>query len=101
MAQVIVKLTKAALDDIDQITNFGSDKYIKKQLNLIYQKLDELKTVLGGRPIPELKDFNIRQVLAGNYRIIYHLVSSDFLVILRVYHAKRILDPESELNFEY
>jgi len=44
-----------------------------------------------GRVVPEQKgdiDKNLREIIVGNYRIVYH-VESDCVEIITIFHAKR------------
>lgn len=45
-----------------------------------------------GRIVPELGDPAVREIILGNYRIIYR-VKPEFAEILTVYHGARLLDP--------
>jgi addiction module RelE/StbE family toxin len=45
----------------------------------------------GGQVVPETNDTDIREIIFGTYRIIYH-VSGNQIEILTVYHAARLLD---------
>jgi len=42
--------------------------------------------------VPEAGDPDLREVILGNYRLVYRL-RKDVLVILTVYHGARLLDP--------
>lgn len=46
----------------------------------------------SGRVVPEYGSPSIREIILGNYRIIYR-VRRDLIEILTVYHGARILDP--------
>lgn len=102
MAKVTVKISQATFNDIDQIAEYYSESSAKKQIRAIYKRLDDLeKNPLRGRPITELQDKNIRHIEAGNYRIIYHVIDEYFLMTLRVFHHKRNLNPDKDLDFNY
>jgi plasmid stabilization system protein ParE len=45
-----------------------------------------------GRVVPELERPNVRELLVGNYRVIYR-IADDEVVILAVRHGRRLLDP--------
>jgi addiction module RelE/StbE family toxin len=47
----------------------------------------------SGQVVPELGRKDIRELLRGNYRIIYR-VSQDRIDILAVYHSARLLDAD-------
>ena len=46
----------------------------------------------SGRVVPDAHDFSLREVLLGNYRIIYR-ARGDLVEVLTVYHGARLLDP--------
>lgn len=46
----------------------------------------------SGRIVPELKDRAIREIILGNYRIVYR-VRAGAVEVLTVYHSARLLDP--------
>ena len=100
MAKVEVKISKMALEDIDQIADYYSVPAAKKQIKAIYKGFDDLEAQpLKGRPIPEMQDKNIRHVNAGSYRIIYHVIAEYLLMVLRVFHHKHNLNPDDDLDF--
>ncbi len=45
----------------------------------------------SGRIVPELKRKEIREIILGNYRIIYR-IKGELVEILTVYHSSRLLD---------
>jgi plasmid stabilization system protein ParE len=70
-----------------------SPKYASRTLDRITRKGDGLKRFpLSGRVVPEYEMETIRQVLEGNYRIIYR-VDVNAVVILAVIHAARRMPP--------
>ena len=46
----------------------------------------------SGRIVPEVGDPAIREILLGNYRIVYR-IKSGAVEILAVHHGARLLDP--------
>jgi plasmid stabilization system protein ParE len=46
----------------------------------------------SGRVVPEKNDPQIREILLGNYRIIYRL-RKDVAELLTLHHGARLLDP--------
>ena len=100
MAKVTVKFAPKAKDDLDEIEEYYEDYPNSKQMKQIFERIDDLKQhPLRGRPIPERQDKNIRHILAGNYRIIYHVVAEYLLMVLRIFHSKRKLNPDDDLDF--
>ncbi len=87
--------TLHAADDLKNIKDFiaadspiYSNIYIKK----IKSKANKLKDLpLSGRIVPEIGNENIRELIFGNYRIIYKYYNSKRIDILTVFHSSRIL----------
>ena len=48
----------------------------------------------SGRIVPELNRKKIREIILGNYRIIYR-IKKDIVEILTVYHSARLLETEN------
>jgi plasmid stabilization system protein ParE len=44
-----------------------------------------------GRVVPEFSVEDIRELLEGNYRIIYRIETDDKIGIVRVHHSARLL----------
>ncbi|MDO9229262.1 MAG: type II toxin-antitoxin system RelE/ParE family toxin [Syntrophales bacterium] len=57
-----------------------------------------------GRIVPELKNYNFREVIYVNYRIVYRITNNDNIEILAVLHGARELmlafRQEWDLSFE-
>lgn len=45
----------------------------------------------SGRVLPEQKDENIRELIEGNYRIVYKTISKKRIDILFIHHSKKAL----------
>ena len=92
---VDVKWTKRALKDIDNIADYiakDSFHYAQIQVKRFFDKAEILKNHPSiGRIVPEKKQDNIREIIIGNYRIIYKIVSKGQIDILTVHHSKRLL----------
>lgn len=92
---VQVNWTAQSLEDIDNIAEFiarDSQKYALIQVDRFLDQVEALnKQPLLGKPVPEVNDKNIREILQGSYRIIYRLVSEDKIDILTIHHSRRLL----------
>ncbi|MBI1768785.1 MAG: type II toxin-antitoxin system RelE/ParE family toxin [Bacteroidetes bacterium] len=92
----MVKLiwTDFAIDDLKSIHEYISkdskvyaDRYIEKLIS----RIDQLEGFpLSGRIVPEFGQENIRELIEGNYRIVYK-INQDYIGIVRVQHAARLL----------
>jgi addiction module RelE/StbE family toxin len=93
----MVKLiwTDQAINDLGDIGNYiaeNSEKYAKLTVKKLFERPEILKTFpQAGRIVPEKNEENLRELIEGNYRIIYEIVSSDQINILTVYHSARDL----------
>lgn len=91
-----VRWTPQAHDDPKAITAFiATDSTSHAKLFAI----DALATVerlsefpFSGRIVPEMNDPAVREILFGNYRLVYR-VSDNLLELLTIYHGARVLDP--------
>ena len=92
---VEINWTDQALKDIDNIAEFISKdslKYAKIQVNLFFDRVEVLYAQPGlGRIVPEIQKKKIRELIVGNYRIVYRIVSSKKIDILTIHHSRRLL----------
>ena len=92
---VDVNWTKRALKDIDNIAEFIAEDsfyYAQVQVKRFFDKVEILKKYPTiGRVVPEKKQSNIREIILGNYRIIYKIISENKIDILTVHYSKRLL----------
>ena len=85
------------LSDIVDYIAYDSPLQAEKWANKIFKVVKKLKKFpTSGVIVPEIKDKNIREILYGNYRIIYE-IKKTYISILTVRHCKRLLD-EDELH---
>ena len=93
---VEVRWTFEALEDLESIAEFiarDSPHYAQFFILDVYRATDRLVDFPeSGRVVPEGKDPSLREILFGNYRIVYRL-RKHLVEILTVYHAARLLDP--------
>ena len=92
-----IKWTKQALDDLEAIADYiarDSHYYAKMHVKKIYNLIDGLKVFpKTERIVPEINKNVIREILSGNYRIIYRL-NDDLVEIITIYHSSRLLNKE-------
>jgi toxin ParE1/3/4 len=91
MAQVI--WTEQATAELEEIAHY-LDAFSVHYAAAIVKKLYGRAQVLGqfprmGRVIPELGDGRRRELLEGNYRLMYELLDEDVILIQRVIHSAR------------
>lgn len=84
-----------AIDDLTSIAEYSgrySEKYASSIVSKLFNKVSRLKTMPRlGRIVPEKNDEKIRELIEGNYRIIYEIRGEDRIEVLLVHHASRPL----------
>jgi len=83
-----------AIEDIEAIRVFvacDSAHYADLLVERIVEAVGRLETFPhSGRVVPEVGDESLREVLYGNYRIVYR-VKPDAIEVLTVFHGARLL----------
>ena len=88
---------------IDRVSEIGG--YIARDdpdaaerwIDAVFEKVDSLKTFPeSGRIVPEARDKTIRELIYGNYRIVYRMQEKK-ISVLTVRHVKQIL-PTDDIN---
>jgi addiction module RelE/StbE family toxin len=84
-----------AIDDLTNIADYASrysDKYASSIISKLFNKVNVLKKMPRmGRVVPEKNDENIRELIEGNYRIIYEVKGDDRIEVLMVHHSAQPL----------
>ncbi len=92
---VQINWTFQAKDDLKSIAEYiskDSKRYALFQVLKLKQRTEILKTqVYSGKIVSEIDEKNIRELIEGNYRIIYKIVSKNQIDILTVHHTSRDL----------
>lgn len=92
---VQINWTKLALTDLKEIHDYiarDSRKYAKLQVIRIRSQTTVLKKQTSlGRIVPEIRENNIRELIFGNYRIIYRIVTNTRIDIITIHHSARDL----------
>ena len=99
---VEIRWTDQSLIDIENIAEFiakDSKRYASIQVERFFQETDILVTFPeSGRIVPEIKNKDIREIIFGNYRIIYRISSSSKIDILTIHHGSRLIKKDSLLR---
>jgi toxin ParE1/3/4 len=94
MAQV--RWTLQAVDDLEGIALFiahDSSQYASLFVMDVLDSVERLKDFPeSGRITPEMNNPAIREVILGNYRIIYRF-KTDLVEILTIHHGARLFNP--------
>jgi addiction module RelE/StbE family toxin len=87
--------TELAVEKLEEFADFiALDKPMAalKWAETIQQSVNKLqKYPKSGRVVPEIKRDDIREIIEGNYRIIYR-IDDTFVSILTIRHGKQLLD---------
>ena len=87
--------TEASINDLKEIFEYISEdsvRYADLTVNKIYLRAQVIAVnPYTGRIVPIFNKTLIRELLIGNYRIIYRIKSDLQIDILRVYHTARLL----------
>jgi len=85
-------LSVLELKDVYDYISIDSKRYAKNQVERIKSKTLILKTMPEiGRIVPELESSEIRELIEGNYRIVYRIKTRDYIEIITVHHTSRNL----------
>ena len=91
-----INWTDRADEEMAQIIEYWanqSENSARLQIRRIFDKIEPLESFPRiGRIVPELDYPNVRELFAGPYRIIYHVVSDYRIDVLAIHHASRPLD---------
>lgn len=91
MAKIV--WTDLSVFDLKEIFDYiskDSKRYAANQVRRIKSKTSILKTSPEtGRVVPEIDITEIRELIEGNYRIVYRIICDDLIEILTIHHASR------------
>ena len=86
--------TEFALEDlrlIHEYISLDSKRYADRFIEKLINRVDQLEHFpKSGRVVPEFNSESIRELIEGNYRIVYKILSNQ-VAIIRVHHAARQL----------
>lgn len=92
---VIITWTDNALNNLNDIGEYiakDSPKYAQITVQKLFNQVDILEqNPQIGRIVPEFGISSIRELINGNYRIIYKIQSNDHIIVLTVHHSAKQL----------
>jgi len=92
---VKVVWTEVSVEDLREIFDYiskNSFHYARITVDRIYKRADRISiNPRIGRIIPEIDSDEVRELIIGNYRLIYYIVNDGRVDILRIYHSARSL----------
>lgn len=84
-----------AISDLEAIGDFigqDSEKFAKITVKKLFERALVLKTFpTMGRIVPEKNFPKLRELIEGNYRIIYEIISELEIHIITIHHSRRDL----------
>jgi len=93
---VEIKWTDFAIENLNAIGDYiekDSFRYAEIVVNSIFDSTYMLERhPLAGRMVPEFNDKNIRELIHGNYRIVYKVLNENRIDIITVHHSARLLN---------
>lgn len=92
---VRINWTTQSRQDLKSIYGYisrDSIKYAQLQVLRLKNRTSILKNYIeAGRMVPEINKENYRELIEGNYRIIYKVISKNQVDILTIHHSSRDL----------
>ncbi len=86
--------TPQAVEDVEAIHRYVARDSVRYADLLVERIVEAIERVgafpLSGRVVPEIGDEAIREVVHGNYRIVYR-IRDEAVEVLTVFHAARLL----------
>jgi toxin ParE1/3/4 len=96
---VKINWTQLSITDMESIRHFigrDSQKYAIITIQKLYQSTQDLIVFpRKGRIVPEIGDDNIRELIIGNYRLIYRIIDEGLINILRVQSSYKLFNKDS------
>ena len=92
---VQVNWTDSALQDLNDIGDYiakDSLRYAEITVLRLFESVDILEShPLSGIMAPEFENKSIRQIVRGDYRIVYHIINESCIDILTVHNCARLI----------
>lgn len=100
-----VQFTQKSVEDLDGIIEYYLSLNEKSALEIYHTILERAESIEQfadrGRMVPELLDENIRHIrelIVGNYRIIYR-INERVVEVLRIVDSRQLLDMTIDVGF--
>jgi toxin ParE1/3/4 len=92
---VKITWTDSAIQDLSDIGEYiakDSQRYAEITVERLFNSVDILEEYpRSGKMVQEFEDENIRELIRGSYRIIYHLIDDFRIDILTVHNCARLI----------
>lgn len=87
-----LKEAKKDLNEIFDYISIDSEKYAYRQVEKVISKTQIIKKLVRvGKVVEEINNSEIRELIEGNYRIIYRVINEQTVDILMIHHSARNL----------
>ncbi len=87
--------TNSAIQDLNDIGEYISKdslRYAEITVLHLFEAADILEEFpLSGKIVPEFENESIRQLIKGNYKIVYLIINKERIEILTVHHCARLI----------
>ncbi len=84
--------SKIQLTDIAEYIALDKPDAARRWLENIFREVEKLELFpKSGRKVPEINHEDIREIIFGNYRIIYK-INEEEIIIASIRHGKQLLD---------
>ena len=94
--------TDNALEDLDEIGEYianDSIRYAEKTVGDLFFSTEILEShPKAGPVVPELSNKSIRQLIVGNFRIVYQIMNKSRIDVLTVHRTSRIIENTMNLD---
>jgi len=91
-------LVISRLSEVAKYISLDNPVAAQRWVNKVFAQVEKLSEFPGrGRMVPEVGDKTIREIISGNYRIIYRLKDQE-ISILTLRHVKQVLSKEMLLK---
>jgi len=94
--------TDSAIQDLNDIGDYiarDSERYAQITVNRLFDSVDILESYPhAGKIVPEFNTASIRELIRGNYRIVYQIIDENRIEILAVNNCSRLI--ENTYNFD-
>ncbi|MBE9469053.1 MAG: type II toxin-antitoxin system RelE/ParE family toxin [Bacteroidetes bacterium] len=96
-----VTWTDSAIQDLNDLGDYiskNSEKYAQITVKRLFDSVNILESYpFSGKIIPEFNNISIRELIRGNYRIVYQIINENRIDILTVHNCAMLL--ENSYNF--
>ena len=96
--------TDSAIQDLNDIGDYiskDSIRYAEVTVEKLFYSVDILiEFPLSGRIVPEFENETIRELIRGNYRIVYQFIDEERISILTVNNCARLISNSTVFSKE-